>query len=152
METMYFEVVSIDGDYANLKRTDAPSDDLRVVARADVYKRQHFHSIVGSTACYTTVPVLEHDNESSVIPGKKLIFDIESKDTCRFIRVDGIFSKKLLDIDNSSHSIRSDSFLYITVIKLKGYRFAVIVVTTYFINHRIVGMYIFPQSKLGFTV
>ena len=34
METMYFEVVSIDGDYANLKRTDAPSDDLRVVARA----------------------------------------------------------------------------------------------------------------------
>ena len=34
METMYFEVVGIDGDYANLKRTDAPSDDLRVVARA----------------------------------------------------------------------------------------------------------------------
>lgn len=34
METMYFEVVRIDGDYANLKRTDAPSDDLRVVARA----------------------------------------------------------------------------------------------------------------------
>ncbi len=34
METMYFEVASIDGDYANLKRTDAPSDDLRVVARA----------------------------------------------------------------------------------------------------------------------
>ena len=34
MKTMYFEVVSIDGDYANLKRTDAPSDDLRVVARA----------------------------------------------------------------------------------------------------------------------
>ncbi len=34
METMYFEVVSIDGDYANLKRTDASSDDLRVVARA----------------------------------------------------------------------------------------------------------------------
>lgn len=34
MQTMCFEVVSIDGDYANLKRTDAPSDDLRVVARA----------------------------------------------------------------------------------------------------------------------
>jgi hypothetical protein len=34
MEIMYFEVVSIDGDYANLKRTDAASDDLRVVARA----------------------------------------------------------------------------------------------------------------------
>lgn len=34
METMYFEVVSIDGDYANLKRTDATSDDLRIVARA----------------------------------------------------------------------------------------------------------------------
>lgn len=34
METMYFEVVSIDGDYANLKRTDAPCDDLMVVARA----------------------------------------------------------------------------------------------------------------------
>lgn len=34
MEIMYFEVVSIDGDYANLKRTDTPSDDLRIVARA----------------------------------------------------------------------------------------------------------------------
>ena len=34
MQTMYLKVVSIDGDYANLKRTDAPSDDLRVVARA----------------------------------------------------------------------------------------------------------------------
>lgn len=34
METMYFEVVCIDGDYANLKRTDVESDDLRVVARA----------------------------------------------------------------------------------------------------------------------
>ena len=34
METMYFEVVSIDGDYANLKRTDAPSEELRVEARA----------------------------------------------------------------------------------------------------------------------
>ena len=33
METMYFEVVSIDGDYANLKRTDAPSDDLRVTLK-----------------------------------------------------------------------------------------------------------------------
>ena len=39
METMYFEVVSIDGDYANLKRTDAPSDDLRVVARALCQRR-----------------------------------------------------------------------------------------------------------------
>ena len=29
MQTMYFEVVSIDGDYANLKRTDAPSDELK---------------------------------------------------------------------------------------------------------------------------
>ena len=112
----------------------------------------HFHSIVGSAACDTTVTILEQDNKSSVIPWKKLIFDIESKYTCRFIRVDGIFSKKLLDIDNSSHSIRSDSFLYIAVIKLKGYRLAVVVVTTDFINHRIVGMYIFPQSKLGFTV
>lgn len=39
METMYFEVVSIDGDYANLKRTDAPSDDLRVVARHSCQRR-----------------------------------------------------------------------------------------------------------------
>ena len=34
METMYYEVVSIDGDYANLKRTDVESDDLKLVARA----------------------------------------------------------------------------------------------------------------------
>lgn len=34
METYYYEVASIEGDYANLKRTDIPSDDLKLVARA----------------------------------------------------------------------------------------------------------------------
>ena len=34
MERWYYEVVSIDGDYANLKRTDIESDDLKHVARA----------------------------------------------------------------------------------------------------------------------
>lgn len=34
MGTWYYEVVSIDGDYANLKRTDIASDDLKLVARA----------------------------------------------------------------------------------------------------------------------
>ena len=34
METWYYEVVSIDGDYANLKRTDIESEDLKLVARA----------------------------------------------------------------------------------------------------------------------
>lgn len=34
METWYYEVVSIDGDYANLKRTDIASDDLKLVVRA----------------------------------------------------------------------------------------------------------------------
>ena len=34
METWYYEVVSIDGDYANLKRTDIASDDLKLVASA----------------------------------------------------------------------------------------------------------------------
>jgi len=34
METWYYEVVSIDGDYANLKRCDIESDDLKLVARA----------------------------------------------------------------------------------------------------------------------
>lgn len=34
METWYYEVVSIDGDYANLKRTDIESDNLKLVARA----------------------------------------------------------------------------------------------------------------------
>ena len=28
MQTWYYEVVSIDGDYANLRRIDIPSDDL----------------------------------------------------------------------------------------------------------------------------
>ena len=34
METWYYEVVSIAGDYANLKRTDIDSDELKMVARA----------------------------------------------------------------------------------------------------------------------
>ena len=34
METFYYEVVSIEGVYANLKRTDIESDDLKLVARA----------------------------------------------------------------------------------------------------------------------
>lgn len=34
METWYYEVVELDGDYAHLKRTDADIDDLKVVARA----------------------------------------------------------------------------------------------------------------------
>ncbi len=34
METWYYEVVSIEGDYANLRRTDIDSDDLKLVARA----------------------------------------------------------------------------------------------------------------------
>ncbi len=34
METWHYEVVSIDGDYANLRRTDIDSDDLKLVARA----------------------------------------------------------------------------------------------------------------------
>lgn len=34
METWYYEVVSIDGDYAHLKRTDVESEDLKLVARA----------------------------------------------------------------------------------------------------------------------
>ena len=34
METIYYIVHSIDGDYANLKRIDMESDDLKLVARA----------------------------------------------------------------------------------------------------------------------
>ena len=34
METWYYEVVSIEGDYANLKRTDIANDDVKLVARA----------------------------------------------------------------------------------------------------------------------
>jgi hypothetical protein len=34
VETWYYEVISIDGDYANLKRTDIDSDELKIVARA----------------------------------------------------------------------------------------------------------------------
>ena len=34
METWYYEVISIDGDYAHLKRTDIESDDIKLVARA----------------------------------------------------------------------------------------------------------------------
>ena len=34
METWYYQVVSIEGDYANLKRTDMESNELKLVARA----------------------------------------------------------------------------------------------------------------------
>ena len=34
METWFYEVVSIDGDYANLRRTDIASEDIKLVARA----------------------------------------------------------------------------------------------------------------------
>ena len=34
METWYYEVVSIDGDYAHLKRTDMETEDRKLVARA----------------------------------------------------------------------------------------------------------------------
>ena len=33
METWYYQVVSIDGDYANLKRTDVETGDIKLVAR-----------------------------------------------------------------------------------------------------------------------
>ncbi len=34
MNTFHYQVVSIDGDYANLKRTDIESDEIKLVARA----------------------------------------------------------------------------------------------------------------------
>lgn len=34
METWLYDVVSIDGDYANLKRVDIETDDVKLVARA----------------------------------------------------------------------------------------------------------------------
>lgn len=34
MDTFLYEVVRIDGDYANLKRIDIESDELKLVARA----------------------------------------------------------------------------------------------------------------------
>lgn len=34
MNTFQYEVVSIDGDYANLRRIDAPDDGTKLVARA----------------------------------------------------------------------------------------------------------------------
>lgn len=34
LATFFYEVVSIDGDYANLRRTDIESDELKLVARA----------------------------------------------------------------------------------------------------------------------
>lgn len=34
LETWYYEVISIDGDYANLQRTDIDSAEPKLVARA----------------------------------------------------------------------------------------------------------------------
>jgi len=36
METRHYVVVSIDGDYANLKRIDIESDDLMLIAHESV--------------------------------------------------------------------------------------------------------------------
>lgn len=33
-ETIYYRVVSIDGDYANLQKIDAPQEEPKLVARA----------------------------------------------------------------------------------------------------------------------
>lgn len=33
-ETIYYEVASIDGDYANLTKVDAPNEEPKLVARA----------------------------------------------------------------------------------------------------------------------
>ena len=42
METRRYKVMSIDGDYANLKRIDQDSNDIKLVARAllpmDIYE------------------------------------------------------------------------------------------------------------------
>ncbi|MBD5514185.1 MAG: chorismate--pyruvate lyase [Lachnospiraceae bacterium] len=34
MNTFYYQVDSIDGDYANLRRTDVQDEELKLVARA----------------------------------------------------------------------------------------------------------------------
>lgn len=34
MNTFFYEVVSLDGDYANLRRTDIETEELKLVARA----------------------------------------------------------------------------------------------------------------------
>ena len=34
LDVWYYEVVSIDGDYANLKRIDEEIDDIKLLARA----------------------------------------------------------------------------------------------------------------------
>ena len=34
LQTMYFEMVKIDGDYAHLQRTDEEQEELKLVARA----------------------------------------------------------------------------------------------------------------------
>ena len=34
METWYYEVITNDGDYADLKRTDVELEDIKLVARA----------------------------------------------------------------------------------------------------------------------
>ena len=56
METWFYEVVSIDGDYANLKRIDIDSDDLKLVARAllpdEIY-----------VGCYLKYEMMQYDIE-----------------------------------------------------------------------------------------
>ena len=47
MNTYYYVVESIDGDYANLRRTDEESHELKLVARAllppEIMEGSHLH-------------------------------------------------------------------------------------------------------------
>lgn len=43
METWFYEVVSIDGDYANLRRTDIESNDLKLV-HAPCFRRRSWRA------------------------------------------------------------------------------------------------------------
>ena len=60
--------------------------------------------------------------------------------------------KEKRNIDYSAHDIGAYGFLYVAVVKFKGNGFAVIVVSAYLVNHGIVGIDIFPKTKLRFTV
>ena len=106
--------------------------------------------------CHSTVKLaltfFKCNNKCFIVPRQKLVFYFKAEASSRAIRIAFILLYKLLDINYPAHGIWADRFLDITVVKLKCYWFTIIIISTYFIYHRIMCMYVFPQSKLCFPV
>ena len=66
MITFQYRVASIDGDYANLERIDAPGEGYKLVARARFYRRKLRRGRSSYTRC-CSIPFLKSRRNSKVM-------------------------------------------------------------------------------------